>query len=266
MTHLQGQAVTSLTPWPNAPAHHQKLLTSLHVINFPQDWTTVRTSNLTQYTVRQKSNETDFLLTMNLFFLQIEVIPFEIVPLGSYTAMEAVSIVRSSAGRLLLEYLSACWLSSSGYYPKYQNGALSSGFWAGGIKGSPGTEIRRIGGLRNHTNAFFCQKFIDGDCHVTWGIVVVQHPCVCNAWSHTCHPFPESFKDFPIKSMIDSLSWWHKFPADDPDCQKNKLASIWFWICSFSLSWDGESLQCDTPEFGVLSWGHTLKSLIHHLW
>jgi len=78
--------------------------------------------------VRQKSNETDFLLTMNLFFLQIEVIPFEIVPLGSYTAMEAVSIVRSSAGRLLLEYLSACWLSSSGYYPKYQNGALSSGF------------------------------------------------------------------------------------------------------------------------------------------
>ena len=39
-----------------------------------------------------------------------------------------VSIVRSSAGRLLLVYLSARRLRSSVYYPKYQNGALSSGF------------------------------------------------------------------------------------------------------------------------------------------
>ena len=39
-----------------------------------------------------------------------------------------VSIVRSSAGKLLLEYLSALRLRSSGYYLKYQNGALSSGF------------------------------------------------------------------------------------------------------------------------------------------
>ena len=39
-----------------------------------------------------------------------------------------VSIVRSSAGRLQLVYLSARRLRSSGYYPKYQNGALSSGF------------------------------------------------------------------------------------------------------------------------------------------
>ena len=70
--------------------------------------------------------------------------------------------------------------------------------------------------MRNHRNAFFCQKFIDGDCHVTWGVVVVQHPSACNAWSHTCHPFPESFKDFPIKSLIDSLFWWHKLLVDDP--------------------------------------------------
>ena len=51
---------------------------------------------------------------------------------------------------------------------------------------------------------------------MTWGIVVVQHPSACNAWSHTCHPFPESFKDFSIKSLINSLSWWHKFLVDDP--------------------------------------------------
>ena len=73
---------------------------------------------------------------------------------------------------------------------------------------------------------FFCQKFIDGDCRVTWGIVVVQHPSACNAWSHTCHPFPESFKDFPIKSLIDSLSLWHKFLVDDPLAVKKKQMSI----------------------------------------
>jgi len=51
---------------------------------------------------------------------------------------------------------------------------------------------------------------------VTWGVVVVQHPSACNTWSHTCHPFHESFKDFWIKSLIGSLSWWHKFLVVDP--------------------------------------------------
>src|SRR5215469_150947 len=49
---------------------------------------------------------------------------------------------------------------------------------------------------------FFCQKCIDGDCRVTRDVVVVQYPSACNALSHTCYPFPESFKDFPIKSLI----------------------------------------------------------------
>ena len=51
---------------------------------------------------------------------------------------------------------------------------------------------------------------------MTWGVVVVQHPSAFNAWSHTCHPFPESFKDIPIESLVDSLSWWNKFLVDDP--------------------------------------------------
>ena len=51
---------------------------------------------------------------------------------------------------------------------------------------------------------------------MTWGVVVVQHPSACSACSHKCHPFPEYFKDFPIKSLIASLSWWHKFFVDDP--------------------------------------------------
>ena len=57
---------------------------------------------------------------------------------------------------------------------------------------------------------------------MTWGVIVVQHPSACNAWSHTCHPFPESFKDFRIKSLIDSLSLWHKFLVGDPLIKKKE--------------------------------------------
>ena len=39
--------------------------------------------------VWQKSNETDFLFT-KVFFFNINVIPFQIVPLGSYTPMETL--------------------------------------------------------------------------------------------------------------------------------------------------------------------------------
>ena len=29
-------------------------------------------------------------------------------------------------------------------------------------------------------------------------------------------PFPDSFRHFPIKDLIDSLSWWHTFLVDEP--------------------------------------------------
>ena len=89
------------------------------------------------YVVWQKSNETDFLLTMNFILFTNEGYPLQNSSLGQlHSDGGIVSIVRNSAGRLLLEYLSARQLHSSGYYPKYQNGALSSGFWARGIKRS----------------------------------------------------------------------------------------------------------------------------------
>jgi len=79
--------------------------------------------------VWQKSNETDFLLTMNFILFTNQGYPLQNSSLGQLQSDGGiVSNVRSSAGRLLLEHLSACWLCSSGYYPKYQNGALSSGF------------------------------------------------------------------------------------------------------------------------------------------
>ena len=76
-----------------------------------------------------ESNETDFLLTMNFILFTSQGYPLQNSSLGQlHSDKGIVSIVRSSAGRLLLVYLSARRLRSSGYYPKYQNGALSSRF------------------------------------------------------------------------------------------------------------------------------------------
>ena len=79
--------------------------------------------------VWQKSNETDFLLTMNFILFTNQGYRLQNNFLEQLqTDGGVVSIVRSSAGRLLLVYLSACRLRSFGYYPKYNNVALSSGF------------------------------------------------------------------------------------------------------------------------------------------
>src|SRR5215469_8616512 len=99
------------------------------------------------YEVWQKSNATDFLLTMNFILFINQGYPLQNSSLGQlHSDGGVVSIVCSSAGRLLLEYLSARCLRSSGYYPKYQNGALSSGFPAKGIKKSQGLRSGKYGG------------------------------------------------------------------------------------------------------------------------
>ena len=72
--------------------------------------------------VWQKSNETDFLLTMNFILFKNQGYTLQNSSLGQlHSDGGVVTIVRSGAGRLLQVYLSACRLHSSGYYPKYQN-------------------------------------------------------------------------------------------------------------------------------------------------
>ena len=81
------------------------------------------------YVVWQKSNETGFLLNMNFVLFTNQGYTLQNSSIGQlHSDGGVVSIIRSSAGRLLLVYLSDRRLHSSGYYPKYQNDALSSGF------------------------------------------------------------------------------------------------------------------------------------------
>ena len=70
-----------------------------------------------KYVVWQKSNETEFLLTMNFILFTNQGYPFQNSSLEQlHSDGGVVSIVRSSAGRLMLVYLSALRLRSSGYY------------------------------------------------------------------------------------------------------------------------------------------------------
>jgi len=69
----------------------------------------------------QKSNETDLLLTTNFILFTNQGYPLQNSSLGQlHSDGGVVSIVRNSAGRLLLVYLLARRLRSSGYYPNYQ--------------------------------------------------------------------------------------------------------------------------------------------------
>ena len=71
------------------------------------------------YVVWQKSNETDILLRMNFILFTNQGYPLQNSSLGQlHSDGGVVSIVRSSAGRILLVYLSARRLPSSGYYQK----------------------------------------------------------------------------------------------------------------------------------------------------
>ena len=84
------------------------------------------------YTVWQKNNETDFLLTMNFIPFTNQGYPLQNSSLGQlHSDGGVVSTVRSSAGRFLLEYLSARRLRSSGYYPKYKMAPFQVAFEPG---------------------------------------------------------------------------------------------------------------------------------------
>jgi hypothetical protein len=48
------------------------------------------------YEVWQKSNESDFLFTKVLLFSNINVLPFKIVPFGSYTPMETFPLLEAA--------------------------------------------------------------------------------------------------------------------------------------------------------------------------
>ena len=41
---------------------------------------------------------------------------------------------------------------------------------------------------------------------MTWGVVMMEHPLVCNVWYHANHPFSEPFKCVFIKNFKKSIT------------------------------------------------------------
>ena len=80
----------------------------------------------------QKSNETDFLLNMNFILFTNQGYFLQNSSLGQLHSDGGVFfIVCSSSGRLLLDYLSARQLRSSGYNPKYKMAPFQVAFEPG---------------------------------------------------------------------------------------------------------------------------------------
>ena len=179
-----------------------------------------------QYVVWQKSNETHFILTMNFIIFTNQGYPLQNSSLGQlHSDGGVVSIVRSSAGRLLPVYLSARRLHSSGYYPKYENGALSSGFWAGGIKRSHRDWDPANRGAEEPQECFFSAINSLMETAVWHGALSWCSIQVRALSGRTCAPlFLRLSRTSREKSLIDSVSWWHKFLVDDPLTVKNQMS------------------------------------------
>ena len=55
------------------------------------------------------------------------------------------------------------------------------------------------------------QKFSNWKRSVSWRVIVLQHPIVCNVPSDSLDPFSKSFQDIFVEGVINGLSWRYKF-------------------------------------------------------
>jgi len=76
----------------------------------------------------------------------------------------------------------------------------------------------------NHRNALFSQTFYHRNRHVTRGIVMLEHPIVSNAWSHTNNSFSQSFMNLTVIKLINNLSLRQKFCTDNPLTVKKQMS------------------------------------------
>jgi hypothetical protein len=141
----------------------------------------------------QKSNETDFLFTKVVIYFNHQCYPLQNSSLGQLHSNEGVvPTFGSSAGNLQPVWSSACPIYSPGCFLNSSKDVFKF------RKKEKVTDER---GLWNHRNSFWGQKVCYREGSVTWGIVMMEHPFVCNVSSHGNYPFSEPFKDIFIKKL-----------------------------------------------------------------
>jgi len=71
-------------------------------------------------------------------------------------------------------------------------------------------------------NVFLRQKFSNWKHSLSWRVIVVQHPFVCNVHSDSLDPFSKSFQDIFVEDVINCLSWMYKFFVHNPTAVEKK--------------------------------------------
>ena len=158
-----------------------------------------------------KSNDTvaiKFLLTAEI---QISIIPFKVVPLGSHTPPEMLLPLLVAVLEVFMwkcPQLVCHDLLDVAHSSKMTTFEVESEFQE--KEKVTETQIRQVWGLQDHWNNLFGQKFIHRDDSVTGSTVVMQYPSACSLWPDTMNPFSESFKDLMIVLLINCLSLRHE--------------------------------------------------------
>ena len=163
--------------------------------------------------------------------LQINIIPFKVVPLGSHTPLPLPVAV-------LEVFVWKCpQLVCHGLLDVVHSSKWRTLMWNlsfGKRKKSHGLRSGEYGGCGTPWNTLFGQKFFYGVAVWQGIVVVMQHPIVRNLWPNRMNSFSESLKDLTIVMLINCLSLRHEFLMNNTlTVEKNILGWILFSICSF---------------------------------
>ena len=114
-------------------------------------------------------------------------------------------------------------------------------------------------------NDFLRQKFSNWKRSVSWRVIVLQHPIVCNVPLDPLDPFSKSFQDIFVEGVINCLSWRCKFFVHNATAVGKKKS--WFSprICSWVLTSDEENFSCAISHFAVWSRDRSRTPMIHLL-
>ena len=106
-------------------------------------------------------------------------------------------------------------------------------------------------------NVFLRQKFSNCKRSVSWCVIVLQHPIVCNVPSDLLDLFSKLFQDIFVEGVINCLSWRYKYFVHNATAVDKNNNHGFHWICSCVLVSDEENFSCAIPHFAVWSRDHS---------
>ena len=87
---------------------------------------------------------------------------------------------------------------------------------------------------------------------MSWHVIVLQHPFVCNVPSDSLDPFSKSFQDIFVEGVINCLSWRYKFLVHNVTAVEKKIIMV-FTLDLLIHAFFGQEISCAIPHlpFGL---------------